>query len=253
MLQFADLDCNNILILSSIDSTNNYAQRIINNNEPFYTIVQALNQTAGKGQRNNVWQSEANSNLLMSIILEHQHSSIASQFVLNMAVCLGILDCIKLYIHHKKCTIKWSNDIYIEDKKIAGVLIENNIRGNTWINSIIGIGININSTFYNTDLPNPTSVLLETNLDTDLTIFRNKLLDCIAKQLIIAKQNEPKIITDYNYNLYKKNEWHPFENNNKIEKFLIDSVNEYGQIVLHNGSAIKAFSYAEIKQIILQQ
>jgi BirA family transcriptional regulator, biotin operon repressor / biotin---[acetyl-CoA-carboxylase] ligase len=251
VLKFDIINSNNILQLSSIDSTNTYAQSIVNKAiTPHNTIIQALHQTAGRGQRNNTWVTEPNTNLLMSIIIGHQQSELDSQFVLNMAVCLGIVDAINNVIAPKQCAIKWSNDIYIDDKKVAGVLIENSIRGNTWANSIVGIGININQTHFDENLPNATSIFLQTNRTIVIDTFRDQLIKSINLQLQSAQQNSIKIIKDYNAILYKKNSWQLFESHQKTEKLLIESVNEFGQLVVNNGVENIAYAYSEIKQII---
>jgi BirA family transcriptional regulator, biotin operon repressor / biotin---[acetyl-CoA-carboxylase] ligase len=251
MLQFADINCNNILILSTIDSTNNYAQSIVNTTSQHHnTIIQALHQSAGRGQRNNSWHSQADINLMMSIIIEHQQSQLQSQFILNMAICLGIADAIDTVVASKKCSVKWSNDIYINDKKIAGVLIENNIRGSNWTTSIIGIGININQLQFDNNQANATSIFAETGVVTSVDLFRNKLIESINVQLNIAKKNPVDILKNYNAILYKTNEWQLFSTQNNTKKFCIQSVNEMGQLIVNNGQADVAFSYGEIKQII---
>jgi BirA family transcriptional regulator, biotin operon repressor / biotin---[acetyl-CoA-carboxylase] ligase len=251
MLQFASIDTNNILLLSSIDSTNTYAHQLLATQTNLHsTIVQALQQTNGRGQRGNRWQSEPNNNLLMSIIIEHQNSSLLSQFILNMAVCLAIAEGTYRFLKGKKCSVKWSNDIYIDDEKVAGVLIENIIRGSQWTQSIIGIGVNVNTVFFDESLKNPTSISKQLGDLIDITMFRNELITCINEYLLWAKQDEEGICKKYNDMLYKVGEKQMFWIADKMEEWTIVGVQVNGEIILQNREVVKLFPYSAVKQII---
>jgi BirA family transcriptional regulator, biotin operon repressor / biotin---[acetyl-CoA-carboxylase] ligase len=251
MLQFASINSNNILLLSTIDSTNTYAhQLIINQTNLHGTIIQALHQSNGRGQRGNVWKSNANDNLLMSIIIDHQLSDLQSQFILNMAICLAIAEGTFRFMKGKKCTVKWCNDIYIDDEKIAGVLIENIIRGAKWTQSIIGIGVNVNTAFFDESLKNPTSISKQLGAMIDLNVYRNELINCINEYLLWAKHDEEGILKKYNEMLYKIGERQMFLINDKLEEWIILEVMANGQILLGNTKEQKSFSFGFAKQII---
>ena len=150
------------IIKATLESTNSFLKQIIHSKEVKNgTIVSTKHQTTGRGQRNNVWESERNKNILMSFVFFPNNIPAENQFIISKAVSLSILDLLLKY--KKNVKIKWPNDIYIDDKKIAGILIENSLRGSEISNSIIGIGLNINQTFFSNKLPNPTSLKLETN------------------------------------------------------------------------------------------
>jgi len=147
-----------VIQLSSVDSTNNYAAMLLSNDNAVHgTVILADEQTAGRGQRGAYWQSESGSNLLMSIILKHDNLSVDRQFLLTQLASLAVVDLlgkIGLSAH-----IKWPNDIYVGDRKICGMLIENNLSGTVIRSSVIGIGLNVNQYYF--DLTTATSIKLE--------------------------------------------------------------------------------------------
>jgi BirA family transcriptional regulator, biotin operon repressor / biotin---[acetyl-CoA-carboxylase] ligase len=251
MLQFASINTNNILLLPSIDSTNTYAHRLLAQQQNLHgTIVQAQYQTAGRGQRGNDWKSNSNHNLLMSIIIDHQGSDLSSQFILNMAICLAIAEGTYRFIQPKKCSVKWSNDIYIDDQKIAGVLIENIIRGSQWTQSIIGIGVNINVDFFDETLLHATSIYQQLGQLIDINMYRNELISCINEYLQWAKADEEGVWKKYNEMLYKRNEMQQFLIGAEMQAWQIRGVQANGELVLGKNGEEQYFSYGMIKQII---
>jgi BirA family biotin operon repressor/biotin-[acetyl-CoA-carboxylase] ligase len=147
-----------VIQLSSVDSTNNYAAMLVSNDNAVHgTVILSDEQTAGRGQRGANWQSQSGSNLLMSIILKHDNLSVDRQFSLTQVASLSVVDLLRkigLLAH-----IKWPNDIYVGDRKICGMLIENNLSGTVIRSSIIGIGLNVNQSYF--DLTTATSIKLE--------------------------------------------------------------------------------------------
>ena len=117
----------------------------------------AVEQYAGRGQVGTQWESEKGKNLTASILLYPSFISPTNQFNLSIAVSLGIRDALH-NILKQEVWIKWPNDIYVNNKKIGGILIENILQGSTWKYAIIGIGINVNQTAFSTDAKNPTSI-----------------------------------------------------------------------------------------------
>jgi len=110
------------------------------------TVVSTFNQTKGRGNANNNWLSEADKNLSISIIYKPKFLLAKQQFYLNMAICLGIIDALK---PTAQFTIKWPNDIYYKNYKVAGLLIENTLIGENLKHSVIGIGLNVNQVYLN--------------------------------------------------------------------------------------------------------
>ena len=155
-----------IIWLESVDSTNEECRRRISDIDNL-SVVAALSQTSGKGQRGNVWLSEAGQNLTFSIVLKFPANVIAGelepmhaydQFVLSEIAALSVVDM--LAEHDIQAKIKWPNDIYVGNRKICGMLIENSLRGEWIQHSIIGIGLNVNQRNFDVTLPNPTSIVL---------------------------------------------------------------------------------------------
>ena len=134
----------NIIHLKEVHSTNRYTAEMLSNSVPIAdgSVIMADFQTAGKGQLAAIWESMPKENLLLSVYYRPHFLKIADQFMLSIAISLAICDFLKKYIEN--VTIKWPNDIYVGDQKIAGILIENSVQQDVIKNSIIGIGLNIN-------------------------------------------------------------------------------------------------------------
>ena len=145
----------------SILSTNEMMRSLVRKHDvdPF-TVIMAQEQIAGKGQRGRKWVSEKGKNLLCSLFYKPEKMEANEQFILTQLISVSIIETIKKHIDYSshKLSIKWPNDIYIGDKKLAGILIENAILGNCIQYSIIGVGLNINQKFFSSDLPNPISL-----------------------------------------------------------------------------------------------
>ena len=177
-------------------------------------------QTAGRGQTGNSWESEADKNLLCSIMLPPNKNL----YFLNIAVGVAIIRLIS-----EPLTIKWPNDIYWRDKKLAGILVENAIIGNEVKYSIAGIGLNLNQTKFVSDAPNPVSLKQITGKEYDIDQWMKDLLDAIQAVL-----NEPEeaIWADYKAHLYRREGWYPFEDKNGRFEAAIQNVLPTGEIVL---------------------
>lgn len=169
----------NIIKLDSIGSTNSYlASRAID--LPHATVVSTYNQTAGRGQRGNTWESQPNKNLSFSILLRPQNIIARQQFYISEAVSLAIVNTLRRYIKTDKVAIKWPNDIYVNDLKICGILIENTLSGYNIAQSIIGIGLNVNQREFLSDAPNPISIIHFIQQESSL----DNILDEITDEII---------------------------------------------------------------------
>ncbi|HHN48489.1 MAG TPA: biotin--[acetyl-CoA-carboxylase] ligase, partial [Bacteroidales bacterium] len=147
--------------LDTTPSTNAYANMLIKKNKALNgMLITAVAQTAGKGQDKNFWESKPNENLTISIIVKPYNLMPARQFILNKITSLAIRDFVMMHLKDVAVSIKWPNDVYADDQKIAGILISNTIEGQeiTW--SVIGIGVNINQTKFESPAPNPVSLKL---------------------------------------------------------------------------------------------
>jgi BirA family biotin operon repressor/biotin-[acetyl-CoA-carboxylase] ligase len=201
----------NLIHHATLSSTNTEASQLLRSGEYTEgTVIYADHQSAGKGQQGNRWESEKGKNLLFSVILSPQSISPEDQFLISMSFSLGICDFLDNHIRGAK--IKWPNDIYINDDKIAGILIENSLTGSIIENSIAGIGLNINQEDFGLILPRPVSLKMATGKEFDINICLKELLnelDIRYKQLLYG--DRVLIRSDYLSRLYRFMEWHSFE------------------------------------------
>lgn len=195
---------NNIIYKKTLASTNTYLrEQIASTKEKIkpFTIVYTNYQTSGRGQQTNKWESEKGKNLLMSILLYPQLEP-GKQFLITEWISLSITDFLINTIGLKEIKIKWPNDIYVKDKKIAGVLIEHNLDATNINYSIIGIGLNINQHHFPEYLPNPTSIKSETHktyaIETAIKVITTNLQQYM-------NQTPESIHEKYLQHLYKRN------------------------------------------------
>lgn len=168
----------------SVDSTNNEAKRRIDSLADL-SVISAVEQTAGRGQRGNIWLSEPGKNLTFSIAVKYggklfADASPENEFVINGIISLSVVEL--LAVHGIDARIKLPNDIYVNDKKICGILIEHSVLGSSLVHSIIGVGLNVNQLDFDESLANPTSMLLEVAGDEiHLPSLLEELLDIFLK------------------------------------------------------------------------
>lgn len=237
----------NIIHLSEVDSTNNYAnqllrQSVINEGD----IVITDNQQLGKGQRGNTWFSEPKMNLTFSLILKPKFLQVAQQFYLTKAISLSIVKVLKHYLD-KNISIKWPNDIYVENKKIAGILIENTLAGSAISSSIVGIGINVNQSDFGEI--NATSLINERLQKFDLNEVLEELCKTIEQHYIKLKTNHLIFDTEYLTYLMGLNEMRGFEISNKKISGSIKGVNKIGQLEVEINNNVEVFNLKEIRFI----
>ena len=240
----------NIIFRAKLDSTNVFASSILKTDAPVEgTVIRAGVQTAGKGQMNASWESEDEKNLLISIILYPKKIEITDQFLISMAISLGVFDFISNYA--EGCKIKWTNDIYVFDDKIAGILIENSVMNNVIVDCIAGIGININQEKFVSDAPNPISLKQLTGGDFELNGCLSELCQRLDKRyetMMSGAYNE--IIDDYNMNLYRLNQWNSFSDSQGVFTGRILSVNRFGIMRIEtNDNKLKEYSFKEVSFI----
>ncbi|MBK8805364.1 MAG: biotin--[acetyl-CoA-carboxylase] ligase [Bacteroidales bacterium] len=185
-----------------IPSTNAYAKEILQEEIlQNLTIITTTNQTAGKGQTNNSWESTPGENLTFSIIFYPEKIKANEQFVISQKVCIGIINYLKY--RNINATIKWPNDIYVDTKKICGILIENILLGSNIKNSIIGIGLNVNQQVFYSNAPNPISMNNITAQKYDIDQELNKVTDFITEKLSEIDFDKSDLTSEYLNNLYR--------------------------------------------------
>ena len=174
-------------------STNDIATQMIQSGENVFegTVIVTDNQTAGRGQRGNAWEASVGENLTFSIIFKPNFLKASDQFQLNVAVSLGVFDFLSEFID-EGLTVKWSNDIYYEDKKMGGILIENTLQGYQIGHSVVGIGLNINQTQFANIRATSLRNITQNPQKYDLSEMLKKLLEYIEKNYLIIKNQENK-------------------------------------------------------------
>jgi len=196
------------MIIESCNSTNTLLKELLAKGEwpEGERFIRADYQTAGRGQTGNGWESEKGKNLLCSILIDRQPSLISHQFYLNVAVSAAVCKIAKLF-GGDEVSIKWPNDIYWKDKKLAGILIENAIIGNELKYSIVGIGLNVNQTEWHSGAPNPVSLKQisgkDENIDGPMTALVQTLQEVLA-------QPQEEVWKYYRTHLYRSEGYWPF-------------------------------------------
>ena len=152
------------------------------------SVVVADFQTAGRGQIGNTWESEAGKNLMFSLVLYPTCIPANRQFLISQIAALSVKEALDLYADH--ITVKWPNDIYWKDKKICGMLIENDLSGHNLYCSIIGIGINLNQTVFRGDAPNPVSLFQIIGKEVDREEVLHRFLSIFYRYYLSLLQEE---------------------------------------------------------------
>jgi BirA family transcriptional regulator, biotin operon repressor / biotin---[acetyl-CoA-carboxylase] ligase len=240
-----------IVILDMIDSTNSYGINLLKNQKVEEgTVIISSFQSKGRGNAQNIWESEKGKNLTFSIILYPEFLELSNQFIISKAISLGIVDFLKLYIDN--VCIKWPNDIYVSDKKIAGILIENFIRDSKFEKTIVGIGINMNQLIFKSDAPNPVSLKNITGTNYDLNECLQLVLDLIDNRYQMLKSYDGINKTNHEYIdlLYKFGVFSNFEFSSQKFSAKITGVDDSGKLMLideNNNSLV--FGFKEVKFI----
>jgi BirA family biotin operon repressor/biotin-[acetyl-CoA-carboxylase] ligase len=244
-----------IIEFASIDSTNAYASNIFTVSAfEEGAVIWALEQHAGRGQHDHIWVSEPGKNLTVTVCLKPRFLEPEMQFLLNKAVSLGVLDSVRSmlqqYVPDKEflCHIKWPNDIYVGEKKIGGILIENKIMGSCISTAIIGIGLNINQNVFPVNIPNPVSLVHLRGQETVLAEALDSLCKFLDQRYLALKQNfAAELDHAYNENLMGFNQWRSFISSDVEWKGKIKGVDLSGKLIVENcAGEILSFMHGEI-------
>jgi BirA family biotin operon repressor/biotin-[acetyl-CoA-carboxylase] ligase len=241
----------NLIFLSEVESTNNYAnQLVLSKAAEEGTVVLAQHQKKGRGQQGNSWESEAGKNLLASIILFPDFLPAARQFYLSKIASLALVDF--LNTETSDISVKWPNDIYIKNKKVAGILIENAILGQNLSSSILGIGLNLNQEKFISDAPNPVSLKQITGKVYDIEFVAIKIYECLNTWYSKLKQGSFKEIDSAYLNwLFRINEWSIFAKQGKQFEAKIKGIGEFGQLILiEKDGNISEYMFKEVEFVI---
>ena len=236
-----------IQVLPSCPSTNRVVseslqQGQLDNGE----VVITTHQTAGRGQRGNVWESEQGKNLTFSIGVFDLDLPISEQFRLHFITALAIVKTINENTL-AKATIKWPNDVFIGDKKVGGILIENNIRKNEIFSSVIGIGLNINQVLFVTD--HATSLAIE----TQQTHFLNDILQVLLENFehfLLRKEDKKGLANMYLSYMYRLNILAPFEDDKGEFQGTIRGIDDFGRLLIEKNENTVEYNFKEVKYLL---
>lgn len=172
------------MYIAETNSTNTLLRQLYSDRPDLFTIRTDF-QTAGRGQQGNGWESERGANLLFSTLLRTPDVPVGRQFFISMAVSVALCDAINRVAGELRnpLSVKWPNDIYAGDRKLAGILIENTLEGAHIAFSVAGVGLNVNQQVWHGSAPNPTSLLLQTGRRHEPQDLLDAFLDCLPARL----------------------------------------------------------------------
>jgi len=233
-----------------VSSTNSVALLKLRDEKPAEgTVITASFQDSGRGQLGNKWESEAGKNLLMSIILYPVTVKAEDQFIISQAVSLAVFDLLKTETTDVR--IKWPNDIYVKDDKIAGILIENSIMGNSISSCVAGLGLNVNQEKFFSDAPNPISLTTVTGKEHDLGAVISGLCLALNKRYQMVLKNDTSALgEDYHKALYRQGVWHRYSDRGGEFTGMIESVRSNGLLVVKRKTgSTKEYAFKEIEYL----
>lgn len=238
----------NIVFVPECHSTNTLAADLVEKAEMADgSLVITAYQSAGRGQRGNTWLVEPDKNFTFSIILKPRFLSVKDQFYLNRFVSLGLTDYLQNYFG-EEVKIKWPNDILICNKKVCGILIENQLSGVQLTQSIVGIGLNMNQKEFGVTTASSLSVL--TGKEFDLQIELEKLLSALEGRYLQLKQNKlDKLTSEYLQRLHWFNETHLFSSFDQPFEGEIIGTDEIGRLQIKSREGIRTFDVKEVSYL----
>ena len=242
--------------LNETDSTNRYLQQLCqeagNNKVEEFTTVCADYQTAGKGQRGNSWEAAKGANLLFSFVCYPTFVPIRQQFVLSQLISLGIKETLDEYC--SDISIKWPNDIYWKEKKICGILIENDLQGNSIGRCISGIGLNINQEVFLSDAPNPISLKQITGKHYQRETILEKVMQRIEQSYQKLKEDSAyasELATRYAASLFRREGLHCYQDKDGLFYARLVRVEADGRFVLMDeANQERSYLFKEVQYVL---
>lgn len=233
------------------------------------TVVTARSQTAGRGQRGNSWEAAPGENITMSLLLRPRDVAPSDQFVISQAVSMGIVEVLRRYLPQSAVSVKWPNDIYVGDRKICGILIENTITSKTILHSIAGVGINVNQREFLSPAPNPVSMAMVSGREYDVDSLTVEFAEAILAEIddaglrqdgqeesVASVMARRKSLADRYFSfLWRRTGYHPYIDNLRGERIeaRIGSVGPDGILTLVLRSPVeetRSYAFKEITAVL---
>lgn len=236
-----------IIRLKEIDSTNRFLRELKDEQEDEMVVAVADFQTAGKGQGSHTWESEAGKNLLFSIKVHPRWVPVRQQFLLSMAGAIAIKEALETYVDG--ITLKWPNDVYWNDKKISGTLIETSIDSKGIKTCIFGIGINVNQEAFHSDAPNPVSLRQILGHEVDKDELLQKVIEGFRRCYELLRRADYMDVSGiYHLSLYRRKGFHRYEDADGDFEGAFVEVEDDGHLILHDKQGvIRSYSFGEVK------
>uniref|UniRef100_UPI0040259F7B biotin--[acetyl-CoA-carboxylase] ligase n=1 Tax=Prevotella sp. TaxID=59823 RepID=UPI0040259F7B len=236
-----------IIRLKEIDSTNRFLRELKDEQEDEMVVAVADFQTAGKGQGSHTWESEAGKNLLFSIKVHPRWVPVRQQFLLSMAGAIAIKEALETYVDG--ITLKWPNDVYWNDKKISGTLIETSIDSKGIKTCIFGIGINVNQEAFHSDAPNPVSLRQILGHEVDKDELLQKVIEGFRRYYELLRRADYMDVSGiYHLSLYRRKGFHRYEDADGDFEGAFVEVEDDGHLILHDKQGvIRSYSFGEVK------
>ena len=243
----------------SIGSTNTYLRELNGGDSAYdYEVAVADFQTAGRGQKGNTWESEQGKNLLFSILAHPSGIKVREQFYISQAIALATSDAVIAAIGPEFAggvSVKWSNDVYWNDFKMAGILIENTLQGDRILDTVAGVGLDVNQEVFVSDAPNPISLKNITGRDYD----RDALLNDIVERFIgymerTSDADRACVDRLYRERLYRREGYHPFRDAQGEFEASIEGIRPDGCLMLlTRGGEHRVYEFKQVQFILPQK
>lgn len=242
----------NINWFHTLTSTNDVCIEKGRSGCPEGSVVAAMFQENGRGQRGNVWNGEAGKNLLFSILLRPTFLRVDEQFLLSKVTAIALCEFISICGTGATVSIKWPNDIYIGNRKVAGVLIENSFSSAQLDSSVVGIGINLNQTDFPANLPNPTSLALQAGRQFNLDEALAQFLEHYKKWYVALKQGEHELIGGkYMHLLYRRDVFGRYSSGGNEFTARIAGISPIGELILETEQGEqRVFAHKEVAFVL---
>ena len=238
--------------LPQTDSTNDFLRRSQQDMPEKITVVWTDYQTAGRGCGTNVWESEAGKNLTLSMLVRPEGVPARDQFIVSMANALALKQTLDTYTDG--VTIKWPNDIYWNDRKLCGTLIETTLRGSCVGSFIVGTGINVNQQVFRSDAPNPVSLCQILGHEVDREALLEQLIGATVTYMNKVEHGEwEELRRDYRAALYRRGEVHGYRMpDGTTTAFILTDVEDDGHLLLTppDGGSPLRFGFKEVQFVI---
>ena len=242
----------------SIGSTNTYLRELKGGDPEYdYEVAVADFQTAGRGQKGNTWESEAGKNLLFSILAHPRNIKVQEQFYISEAIALAVSDSVIAALgaeYSDGVSVKWSNDVYWKDFKMAGILIENTLQGDRILDTVAGVGLDVNQEVFLSDAPNPISLKNIAGREFDRDAILSDIVQRFIGYMELPADKRPKVDRLYRERLYRREGYHKFRDENGIFEARIEGIRPDGCLMLQTSTGEhRVYEFKQVQFILPQK